>query len=131
MIKENLLDCIESLSKGKINVETALEIIQKIISTEVLDKKLNMEILNTLNNPDWKVLIPYLKMIINNLGKVATTDEKKFRLNDDQVVTPVYSLSGAFRGPELSWSVSEKEMIPIIKALLRFEYMTSSTIKPI
>eukprot|EP00924_Labyrinthula_sp_SR-Ha-C_P002557 snap_masked-scaffold_83-processed-gene-0.35-mRNA-1 protein AED:0.49 eAED:0.49 QI:0/0/0/0.5/1/1/2/0/2407 len=51
----------------------------------------------------------------------------------DDVFTfePMFFISGTFTGPGLNWSVTSKELFPILKALLRYQYIFYSHPTPI
>eukprot|EP00924_Labyrinthula_sp_SR-Ha-C_P011423 augustus_masked-scaffold_46-processed-gene-0.9-mRNA-1 protein AED:0.36 eAED:0.36 QI:0/-1/0/1/-1/1/1/0/2648 len=131
------IDCLDDYYQKKLTKKKTLEILSLIKDSIDGYQKLFRETINLVNEkPLDEITYEYLKKQLirgskENIAFLAESKPEKFRLTDNQIVRPVYFLSGTFKGPELSWSVSEKEMVPIIKALLWFEYLTCGTVKPI
>eukprot|EP00924_Labyrinthula_sp_SR-Ha-C_P015341 snap_masked-scaffold_87-processed-gene-0.29-mRNA-1 protein AED:0.37 eAED:0.37 QI:0/-1/0/1/-1/1/1/0/2646 len=133
---QDALDCIKEYQAGTLSLEETVGVLVLIQDSIPRDPEIIQETINELekdkNETDFKYINHLLASRKNpNILVVNEARPEKFRLTDDQIVKPVYFLSGTFKGPELAWSVSEKEMVPIIKSLLRFEYMTCGTKIPI
>eukprot|EP00924_Labyrinthula_sp_SR-Ha-C_P016964 maker-scaffold_6-augustus-gene-20.51-mRNA-1 protein AED:0.51 eAED:0.52 QI:0/0/0/0.4/1/1/5/0/2420 len=133
---QDALDCVKECQAGALSLEETIGVLVLIQDSIPRYPGIIKEVINELEKDKNETDFKYINHLLasrksSNILLVNKARPEKFRLTDDQIVKPVYFLSGTFKGPELAWSVSEKEMVPIIKSLLRFEYMTCGTKIPI
>eukprot|EP00924_Labyrinthula_sp_SR-Ha-C_P000105 snap_masked-scaffold_39-processed-gene-1.25-mRNA-1 protein AED:0.34 eAED:0.35 QI:0/-1/0/1/-1/1/1/0/1006 len=133
------LRCLASLGKiwennSAENIEKEKKVIKEVFNSlnlttnqlADLNTSLDEVIKNNISLRDFEKIFNnkvHGRKLINKITKISS--EKEYEL------VPVYFLSGTFKGPQLTWSISEKEMVPIMHVLLRFQFIIRTTVNPL
>ena len=96
---------------------------------ELLQKRIRESSIQTLANFDYTQQLVLVTDASNSfwasiLGIEGDSDASAL---DSLYFKPMYFLSGKFSGSSFYWTVSDKELYPILRSLLRFRFLTEGT----